>query len=228
MSTVFDEDFFYVRYPDPTVSESGSESTVYNKKAMCARANMTGANGSRVYGHVDFRQESIYDSDYKKGVKIIAELNNVWEAGLHAFGVHTYADLSHHCERTGERWNPEGVYPKKSGDPDAELKKAGDLGNLLSKRDGSAFYLRWEKDLELQDEDLTIIGRPVVLLAGEDTFDGYGLVSARPAIACGIIEEVRCNFDDESEFTESDNFSESDDHYSSASSAGDSFQGYNY
>ena len=78
VSTVFDEDFLYIRYPDPTVSESGSESTVYNKKAMCARANMTGANGSRVYGHVDFRQESIYDSDYKKGVKIIAELNNVW------------------------------------------------------------------------------------------------------------------------------------------------------
>ena len=78
VSTVFDEDFLYIRYPDATVSESGSESTVYNKKAMCARANMTGANGSRVYGHVDFRQESIYDSDYKKGVKVIAELNNVW------------------------------------------------------------------------------------------------------------------------------------------------------
>jgi len=63
-------------------------------------------------------------------------------------------------------------------------------------------------------------------MAGEDKFDGYGLISSGPAIACGIIEEVPCNFDAESDFDETDNFSESDDHYSSASSQGDSFQGY--
>lgn len=29
---------------------------------------MTDAHASLVYGHVDFKQESIYDADYKKGV----------------------------------------------------------------------------------------------------------------------------------------------------------------
>ena len=224
VSTYFDSSYLKIQYPEPAVESDGSASTEYNKSATCARVNMTAANGSRVYGHVDFRQESIYDADYKKGVKIIAELNNVWAAGNHAFGIHEYADLSHHCERTGDRYNPAGVHPKHSGNPDVKDKKAGDLGNILSRRNGSAFYLRWEKDLSAAG----IIGKSVVLMAGEDRFDGYGLSSSGPAIACGIIEEVQCNFDDESEFSESDNFSESDDHYSSASSQGDSFQGYNY
>ena len=187
---------------------------------------MTAANGSHVYGHVDFRQESIYDSEYNKGVKILAELNGVWAAGLHAFGIHTVGNLSYQCERTGDRWNPLDVHPKNSGDPDKKDKKAGDLGNIRSHRDGSAFYMRWEPALELQDASTSILGKPVVLMAGEDKFDGYGLRSSGPAIACGIIEEVPCNFDAESDFDETDNFSESDDHYSSASSQGDSFQGY--
>ena len=65
-----------------------------------------------------------------------------------------------------------------------------------------------------------------MLRLGEDDFTQYD--NAGPPIACGIIEPVECASEDESAFNDTDNFSESDDHYSSASSQGDSFQGYNY
>ena len=185
---------------------------------------MTDAHNSLVYGHFDFKQESIYDADYKKGVKIIGELEGVWPAGPHAVGIHNYNDLSHHCENAGGRWNPK--HSKVHGSPDSKHKYAGDLGNIWAKRDGRAYYYRWESALTLTDYDETILGLPVVLRLGEDDFGHYD--NAGPALACGIIEEVVCASDDESAFNDTDNFSESDDHYSSASSQGDSFQGYNY
>ena len=79
---------------------------------------MTDARRSLVYGHVDFKQESIYDADYKKGVQIIAEMEGVWPAGLHAFGIHEYGDLSHHCENVGGRWNPKNS--RVGGHPDSK------------------------------------------------------------------------------------------------------------
>lgn len=89
-------------------------------------------------------------------------MDHVYRAGKHAFGIHESADLSHNCALTGGRYNPTGATPKKSGDPDSKDKKAGDLGNILSDVYGSAFYMRWEKDLSAA----AIIGRSVVVMAG--------------------------------------------------------------
>lgn len=220
VSTYFDPEFFYVDYPtEDKYSNSDSDSTVYRKGPTCARAYMTDARQTGVYGHVDFRQESIYEADYKKGVQIIAELEGVWPRGYHAIGIHEYGDLSHHCENTGGRWNPRGS--KVHGSPDSKAKFAGDLGNILAKRDGSAYYYRWESALSLTKEYESIIGRPVVLKIGEDDFSQYDHSGA--PMACGIIEEIACASDDESAHSDDDNYSESDDHYSSASSQGDSF-----
>ena len=185
---------------------------------------MTDAHASGVYGHFDFRQESIYDADHKKGVKIIGELEGVWPAGLHAVGIHEYNELSHHCENAGGRWNPTGS--RTHGSPDSENKFAGDLGNIRAGRDGRAYYQRWESALSLDGEYDSIYGLPVVLRFGADDFGEYD--NAGPPMACGIIEPVICDSDDESHYDDSDNYSESDDHYSTASSQGDSFQGYNY
>ena len=188
---------------------------------------MTDARQSLVYGHVDFKQESIYNANHDKGVQIIAEMEGVWPRGLHAIGIHEYGDLSHHCENTGGRWNPR--LSRTHGSPDSKAKFAGDLGNIIAKRDGSAYYYRWESALDLDYTvypDTSILGLPVVLKVGEDDFGPYD--HSGPPLACGIIEEVACASEDESAFNDTDNFSESDDHYSSASSQGDSFQGYNY
>ena len=220
ISTYFDPEFFYADFKTESrdANSDSNDSTYYRKEPKCARAYMTDAHQSLVYGHVDFKMESIYTVDYKKGVQIIGEMEGVWPPGLHAIGIHEYGDLSHHCENTGGRFNPK--LSRHHGSPDSKEKFAGDLGNILAKRDGRAYYYRWESALTL-DGDNSIIGKPVVLKIGEDDFGPYD--HSGPPIACGIIDEIACASEDESAFSDDDNYSESDDHYSSASSQGDSF-----
>ena len=146
VSTYYDPEFFYVNYETETYTsdseEDSTHSTYYNKEPVCARAYMTDAHASLVYGHFDFKQESIYDADHKKGVKIIGELEGVWPRGNHGLSINEYGDLSHHCENTGGHWNP--YNSKVHGSPDNTLDKkyAGDLGNIRADRDGRAYYWR--------------------------------------------------------------------------------------
>ncbi|MBN3289548.1 CCS dismutase, partial [Polypterus senegalus] len=108
------------------------------------------------------------------------------EPGLHGLHVHEFGDLTNNCHSCGEHYNPFGK--NHGGQKDLE-KHAGDLGNILSDKDGRATFRIEEYQVKVWD----IIGRSIVVDSGEDDLGcGNHPLSSKTGnsgerMACGII-----------------------------------------
>ena len=132
--------------------------------------------GNEVGGIVTFIQT-------KDGVKIVADVEGL-SPGKHGFHIHQYGDCSTpDGTSTGGHFNPTN---KKHGSPDAEERHVGDLGNLIADDNGKAHYERVDKVISLNGLN-SIIGRGIIVHAGEDDFVTQPTGNAGSRLAFGVI-----------------------------------------
>lgn len=141
-----------------------------------AVAELRGADGASVSGSVHFTR-------FDEGVRVRAQVRGLPD-GLHGFHIHAGTD----CAAPGSSFDPDG---RPHGGPlDAATRRhAGDLGNLDAD-EGLARYDRLDPVLAL-DGSATIVGRVVVVHAGQDDLNTLPDGGAGGVVACGVIAPVR-------------------------------------
>lgn len=132
--------------------------------------------GSRVAGTVIFTRVA-------GGVQISATVEGL-APGKHGFHIHERGDCTApDGTSAGGHYNPDG-HPHAG--PNAKVRHMGDLGNLEADQNGRATYERRDDYVTLTGA-ASIIGRAVVIHAGEDDLSTQPTGNAGGRLACGVI-----------------------------------------
>jgi len=143
------------------------------EKAICV---VHPTEGNDVSGTIEFEKTT-------DGVKVTANVKGL-TPGKHGFHVHQYGDCSGPAGKTaGGHFNPEH---KKHGAPDDMERHVGDLGNLVADSSGVASMTFTDEKLTLNGPH-TIVGRSIIVHAGEDDLTSQPTGAAGPRVACGVI-----------------------------------------
>ena len=122
-----------------------------------------------------------------KGVKILADVVGL-EPGKHGFHIHQWGDCSApDATSAGGHYDP---FNKRHGAPSDEQRHVGDLGNLVADTNGRAHYERVDQVVSLTGPN-SIIGRAVIVHAGEDDLTTQPTGAAGARLACGVIGYAR-------------------------------------
>jgi len=104
--------------------------------------------------------------------------------GKHGFHIHEFGDCSAaNGTSAGGHYNPEG---HDHSDPMAEMRHAGDLGNVTANEEGIAHLEHFDKLIKLNGEN-SIIGRSIIVHADEDDLTSQPTGNAGARVACGVI-----------------------------------------
>ncbi len=160
--------------PRQPMQATGSQNTGPEvTKAVCV---LHPTEGNEAYGTVTFTK---VDS----GIHIVAEMHGLTE-GKHGFHIHEYGDCTaSDGTSAGGHFNPEGV---SHGGPNDATRHVGDLGNITADADGNG-------TLEMTDNVISftgkhsIIGRGIIVHAGEDDLTSQPTGNAGARVACGVI-----------------------------------------
>lgn len=145
-----------------------------------AIAEINPASGSKVHGRVVFRQEEL-------GVRVIAEVSGLNPGTEHGFHIHEKGDCSAPDASTaGGHFNPKDTL---HAGPEAEVRHAGDLGNLIADSEGKAEYERLDKVIKLNGPE-SIVGKGVIVHEKVDDFITQPTGNAGGRIGCGVIRAV--------------------------------------
>jgi len=99
-------------------------------------------------------------------VRITARVSGLKPDSKHAIHIHEFGDVSSEDgSSAGGHFNPAG---KAHGLPDSDERHVGDFGNLEADADGNANHVLTVKGLSLVEGDHAVIGRAVIVHAGED------------------------------------------------------------
>lgn len=143
------------------------------ERAVCV---LHPTEGNDVTGTVKFTRT-------ETGVRIVADVSGLSE-GKHGFHIHELGDCTApDGTSAGGHYNPTG---EKHGGPDDAERHVGDLGNIMADADGNAGYERVDNVIELNGEH-SIIGRAVIIHAGEDDLESQPTGAAGARLACGVI-----------------------------------------
>ncbi len=117
------------------------------------------------------------------GITIVANFEGL-TPGKHGFHIHEYGDCSRlDGKSAGGHFNPDG---KKHGAPNSEERHVGDLGNLLANEEGKAYYEMIDTRISFSGPH-SIIGRAIIVHAGEDDLTSQPTGAAGSRVACGVI-----------------------------------------
>lgn len=146
-----------------------------------AEISSTTASGSSVTGEAIFTQ----DGD---DIMLTVDIRNA-SPGLHAVHIHATGDCSApDGTSAGGHWNPTNEQHGRWGGDSFHL---GDLGNIPVGSDGTGYI---ERTTDLWDigtgSDLDIVGKAIIVHAGEDDFISQPSGAAGRRIGCGVIELV--------------------------------------
>ena len=158
----------------------GSDDDPMQREAI-AEIRPTAASGSDVAGEAVFVQ----DGD---DIMLIVDIRNA-SPGLHGVHIHETGDCSAaDGTSAGGHWNPTGEDHGRWGSDSFHL---GDLGNIPVGMDGTGYI---ERTTDLWDlgtgSDLDVVGKAVIVHAGEDDFVSQPSGAAGGRIGCGVIELV--------------------------------------
>lgn len=153
-----------------------SNETTAAEEASVGIAMLQPTDGNEAVGSVRFVAS-------EGGVEVTVDVMGVEPESTHGFHVHEVGDCSApDGSSAGGHYNPEGT---DHALPPTESRHAGDMGNLTSDAEGHIAATEMFQNFVLEG-DATIIGRSVILHAGEDQgSQPSGGAGAR--IACGII-----------------------------------------
>lgn len=135
-------------------------------------------NGDQVHGTVLFQE-------VEGGVEIIAKISGL-TPGKHGFHIHEKGDCSAaDFTSAGGHFNPTN---EAHGAPDANVRHAGDLGNLIADEEGVAYYHKVDTRIHLNGKD-SIVGRGLIVHSQEDDFTTQPTGNAGGRVACAVIVE---------------------------------------
>ena len=117
----------------------------------------------------------------ENGTKITAEITGLSE-GEHGFHIHQYGDCTApDGSSAGGHFDPDEM---QHNSRDAEKRHVGDMGNLVSEGEESTTTLSYVYNPIFLEE---IIGRGIIIHAGEDDLTSQPSGDAGARIACGVI-----------------------------------------
>lgn len=132
--------------------------------------------GNNVSGTVTFTK-------VENGIRIVADVSGLSQ-GMHGFHIHQFGDCSApDGTSAGGHFNPHDV---PHAGPDDSPRHVGDLGNLSANQNGQAHYERVDNVIAFSGEN-NIIGRAVIVHAGEDDLTSQPTGDAGARLACGVI-----------------------------------------
>ena len=122
-----------------------------------------------------------------QGLRVMAQISNL-SPGPHGFHIHEFGDCrAADAASAGDHFNPGKT---QHGAPDAEIRHAGDLGNIVADESGVAEMDVVIAGLQLEGPDM-IIGRSVIVHANADDLQTQPTGGAGARLACGVIGVAR-------------------------------------
>jgi Cu-Zn family superoxide dismutase len=119
----------------------------------------------------------------QNGISIVADVEGL-SPGQHGFHIHEFGDCTApDGTSAGGHFNPEG---NPHGAPSDTERHVGDLGNLSADDAGMGHYERTDSHITFQGPH-SIIGRGIIVHAGEDDLTTQPTGDAGPRVACGVI-----------------------------------------
>lgn len=138
-----------------------------------ATATVMALGNNEVTGTVTF-------TNTPEGVRVKGTFSGL-EEGLHGFHIHQYGDCSaEDGSSAGGHFNPE---ENEHGSPKQDDRHMGDMGNLAVNADGIGTIEYVDQTIRVSD----IIGRGIIIHAGEDDLTSQPSGAAGSRIACGVI-----------------------------------------
>lgn len=114
------------------------------------------------------------------GVSVTAVLSGL-EEGNHGFHIHQYGDCTApDGTSAGGHFNPGG---NEHNSPEAINRHMGDMGNIIANPNGEASLYYIDGAITIDQ----IIGRGIIVHAGEDDLSSQPSGAAGSRIACGVI-----------------------------------------
>lgn len=150
---------------------------VTEQDAMVAGATLMTADGTEV-GTVTFTEMP------EGGVQVAADFQDVEEDGAHGFHVHETGECSPpDFTSAGGHFDPEGV---DHACPPTTPRHAGDFGNV-EVSDGSGSLTETSELITVTPGNTSVVGKAVILHAGEDDCTSQPSGDAGPRYACGVV-----------------------------------------
>jgi Cu-Zn family superoxide dismutase len=157
----------------PQIKENKADDNTGLSSAVCI---LHPTEGNKTSGIVKFTQTP-------EGIKIVADVEGL-TPGRHGFHIHQFGDCSRlDGKSAGGHFNPDA---KNHGAPDGKQRHIGDLGNLVAGEDGKAHY-EWRDGYISFSGVNSIIGRAIIVHAGEDDLTSQPTGNAGARLACGVI-----------------------------------------
>lgn len=128
---------------------------------------------SEVSGSVTFTKD-------ENGVAVQGSFSGL-EPGNHGFHIHQYGDCrADDGTSAGGHFNPA---ENEHGGPTDVIRHMGDLGNIEANEDGEAAVDYVDGTVSLEQ----ILGRGIIIHAGEDDLESQPTGAAGSRVACGVI-----------------------------------------
>jgi superoxide dismutase, Cu-Zn family len=132
--------------------------------------------GSEAQGAVTFTQ-------IESGILVVADIVGL-EPGSHGFHIHEFGDCSAaDGTSAGGHFNPDGT---EHGAPSDSHRHVGDLGNITAGEAGTVHYEFTDTHISFSGSH-SIIGRGVIVHAGEDDLTTQPTGAAGGRVACGVV-----------------------------------------
>jgi len=123
-------------------------------------------------------------------VLIYIDVSGLKKNAKHGFHVHECGDMSNKCESMCAHFNPYGC---SHGGPGDKERHVGDLGNLITDKNGIARYIQKDTMIKLRGTKCNIVGRGLIIHEDEDDLgkgeekDSLTTGHAGKRIACAVI-----------------------------------------
>lgn len=148
--------------------------------AETARAELKPTQGNTTKGEINFYSTTEKEKD---AVKLNIEISGL-TPGKHGFHIHEIGDCSApDGTSAGGHFNPSA---SEHGAPTGEHRHNGDLGNIIADDAGNAKVSITDETISLSGEN-SIIGKSVIVHAGEDDLKTQPTGNAGSRVACGVI-----------------------------------------
>ncbi len=168
----------------PTSSRDATPMPVADQEsspARMARAQIEATEGNQASGEVQFVEQD-------GTVRINASLTGL-APGAHGFHIHEKGDCSApDASSAGDHFSPNDA-PHGSPRDLPHAHHVGDLGNVVAKENGLAEVVVEDADVRLDGAD-SIIGRAIIVHAGQDDFETQPSGDAGDPVGCGVIQAV--------------------------------------
>lgn len=159
---------------------SCSATSEFFSKKLSATAVLAPTKGNSVSGTVNFTQKGSM-------VVIVAKVNGLKPDTAHGIHIHEKGNCSAaDASSAGGHFNPS---TSPHGGPTGAKRHGGDLGNLKADASGSAQMSIEVSGITLGTESDSVIGRAVIVHAGQDDLKTQPSGNSGARVSCGLISK---------------------------------------